>query len=224
MWVFSGVPGIDIFELPAGGGGHAFTLDPSAYVLAETVQANYTADVSCSDGSTGGKEVNVSLAPGAQVSCTFTNTYIVQTLTVSKVVEGGPLLADDFDIFVNDQQVRNGVPTELATGTHTVTESSVPSYTAAFSGDCDASGVVELAIGQDLLCVLTNIFVPPSVVTQTLTVSKVVEGGPLIPGDFGLFVNGNAVTNGVPTELAAGTYTVTERSVPAYALSFSGRL
>ena len=125
----------------------------------------------------------VNLAIGQQALC-VDHQHLVpsapQTLTVSKVVADGPLSADDFELFVNGNPVTNGVALELPPGAYTVSESSVPTYTASFSGDCDASGLVNLAIGEQALCVLTNTFIPSR--TGTVSGTVVDKGGSAIEG------------------------------------------
>jgi hypothetical protein len=100
-----------------------------------------------------------------------------------------------------------------------VTETSVPTYTAAFGGACNASGQVILAIGANLTCTITNTLVPP-VITQTLIVNKVVVGGPLNADDFPLFVDGAQVSRGVATEFGVGAHTVTETALVTYSATF----
>jgi uncharacterized repeat protein (TIGR01451 family) len=81
---------------------------------------------------------------------------LVQSLTVNKIVVGGPLDVDDFPLFVNGVAVTSGVANELPAGSYLVSETSVPSYSATFGGDCDSDGNVTLAIGEQLTCTLTN--------------------------------------------------------------------
>jgi hypothetical protein len=58
-----------------------------------------------------------------------------------------------------------------------------------------------------------------------LTVTKVVvndDGGTATVSDFPLFVSGAPVTSGAQTELAAGTYTVSETGKPGYTATIGG--
>ena len=135
---------------------------------------------------------------------------------------GGPFSADDFLLFVDDILVSCGVATQLDAGVYTVSESDVPTYTASFGGACNASGQVTLTAGAQATCVITNTFVPPVGITQTLTVNKVVVGGPFSADDFLLFVDDTPVSRGVATQLDAGVYTVSESDVPTYTASFGG--
>jgi hypothetical protein len=106
-------------------------------------------------------------------------------LTVKKVVVGGRSGACSFVLAVSqgDNQLFHfpgspqvcgpgggGGSTSARTGSTplgirapagplTVTEQAVRGYVATFSGDCDSSGQVSLAPGDDKTCVVTNTFV-----------------------------------------------------------------
>jgi hypothetical protein len=158
-WHFVGSGGVGSFTLPPGGGSQSFApLIPGAFTLTETVQPGYTAAVSCTTGASGSNSVQVTLSSGQQAGCTFTNTQITQTLTVNMVVVGGPLSADDFALFVDGAPVSRGVPQLLSSGQHTVTQTSVPTYTASFGGACNANGQVMLASGGHVTCTITNTY------------------------------------------------------------------
>ena len=126
----------------------------SSYVVSETGVPSYSAAFSGDCDSDG----NVTLGIGENLTCTITNTYISQTLTVEKVVVGGPLDVDDFPLFIDGTPVTSGVTNELAAGSYVVSETGVPSYSAVFSGDCDSVGNVTLGIGENLTCTLTNTY------------------------------------------------------------------
>jgi hypothetical protein len=57
--------------------------------------------------------------------------------------------------------------------------------------------------------------------TGTITVIKEVVGSDALPSSFPLFLNGEAVTSGVPVEVEVGTYTVTETSSDDFEATFS---
>ena len=163
-WDFSGSGGIGSFSLPKAGGSTTLTpLQPGvSYTIEEITRAAYSPSVSCTDGSSGVSKVTVKPAAGKTIGCTFTNTYVRQTVTVNKVVVGGTLAPKDCSLYIDGGPVQSGVPAELAAGVHTVSEASIAGYAASFSGDCSASGVVNLGIGQQAVCVLTNTYSPPA--------------------------------------------------------------
>jgi hypothetical protein len=80
-------------------------------------------------------------------------------LTVRKIVindDGGTLLANDVQLFVDGVQKLNGVEYMYSTGTYTISENNPPGYTATFGGDCDTSGSVTISQGDVLECTITN--------------------------------------------------------------------
>lgn len=220
-WQFNASGGIAAFVLPAGGGSKVITgLIPATYAVTETAKSGYTSAVTCTTGQSGTNSVQVTLTPGVTTGCTFVNTEITQTLTVDKVVVGGPLNADDFTLIVDGTPVVRGTPKQLTAGQHIVSETSIPTYTASFGGACNAAGLVNLAAGAHVTCIVTNTYVPPVVITQTLAVNKVVVGGPLSADDFPLFIDGAPVGRGVATQLSAGQHTVSETGVSTYTAAF----
>lgn len=89
-------------------------------------------------------------------------------LQVLKVVindNNGVATVGSFPLFISKNfatsTVVSGATSTVTAGTWTVTETSNSSYTATFSGDCNASGQVILAAGQAKTCVITNNDVAP---------------------------------------------------------------
>lgn len=82
------------------------------------------------------------------------------SLTVVKSVindNGGTRLNTSFPLFVNGSLISTGATNELITpATYTVTEGISTGYTRTFSGDCNASGVVNLVAGDNRICIITN--------------------------------------------------------------------
>ena len=129
--------------------------------------------IACSvDGEDAGGTFNasagtytLSVAPASIVSCTVINGPVPEQdgfLTVRKAVKnaaGGTATGGDFDLFIGEQPVSRGKRVQLAPGTYSVTENGGPTgYTGEFSGDCDASGVVQVGAGDDLVCTITNTY------------------------------------------------------------------
>jgi len=145
------------------------------------------------------------------------------SLTVEKVVtnnNGGTAVVGDFPLFIDGTRVTNGVTNPVDPGTYTVSETSLPGYVGTFSGDCDADGNITVGAGEHKTCTLTNDDEP-----GTLTVQKVVindNGGTAEVADFPLFIGITPVTSGVANPINAGTYTVSETSLPGYVGAFSG--
>ncbi len=129
----------------------------------------------------------VDIAPGATVTCTFTNTKKPQ-LTVVKKIVGGNGTTDSFDVKVDGttkiDDAKSTAPAgtssgafAVSAGQHTVTETlgnGSPvggDWVVSFSGDCDASGKVDVQNDQAKTCTVTNSKLP------RLRVVKEIEGG-----------------------------------------------
>jgi hypothetical protein len=175
---------------------------------------------------------------GAAATCTITNTAKPSTLTVKKVVVGGPAVPSDFTLTVKDTTANavldsspgssSGHQVSVPAGhAYTVTESGAQAanYTGSSSAGCAGTAG---ANGKPT-CTITNTAKP-----TTLTVKKVVVG-PGQPSDFTLTVmdtTANKVLDSRPgsasgrkVSVAAGDgYTVTESgpAVVNYTSSSSG--
>ena len=87
----------------------------------------------------------------------------------------------------------SGTVYSLAPGTYTVSEDVPPlsGYKlAGFSGDCDASGTVVLALGGSKTCTVTNNDLPGHLIVKKLVVNT--NGGTKRATDFSFSVNGGA--------------------------------
>ncbi|KKT42579.1 MAG: hypothetical protein UW32_C0005G0015 [Candidatus Wolfebacteria bacterium GW2011_GWE2_44_13] len=130
------------------------------------------------------------------------------TITVVKTVinDNGQLgTIATFPLFINGSSVVSGVTNNFAAGTYTVTETGADYYRGAFSGDCNGSGQVVLAAGENKFCVVTNDDVVPA--GQVYVAPVVPPTPPLI----------DVVKVPSPLALPAGpgavTYTYTLRNV-----------
>ena len=130
----------------------------------------------------------VAIAPGATVTCTFTNTKKPQ-LTVVKKIVGGNGTTDSFDVKVDGATKIDDANEHRACG-HELgrvrrlgrrsTRSPRRSVTArrsarvgssSFGGDCDSSGNVAVQNDESKTCTVTNSKLP------RLRVVKEIEGG-----------------------------------------------
>lgn len=88
------------------------------------------------------------------------------TISVVKTVindNGRSKVIADFPLFINGATVvSSAVNVFAAPGTYTVTETSDSDYTRTFSGDCDASGLVNIIPGSNKICIITNNDIAPS--------------------------------------------------------------
>jgi hypothetical protein len=92
----------------------------------------------------------------------------IGTINVVKTVindNGGIKTVADFPLFVSGQRVTSGENNAFTTSpTHAVTETADPNYTQTFSGDCDATGHINLGPGDIKFCIVTNNDIGPAVV------------------------------------------------------------
>ncbi|MGH9910346.1 MAG: hypothetical protein ACRD32_06865, partial [Nitrososphaerales archaeon] len=146
------------------------------------------------------------------------------SLTVIKKIindNGGTLSIGQVTLKIDGSQVTNGTVNTVSAGTHTVSETVIPGYTATITGDCAANGSVTLASGESKTCTITNNDISP-----TLTVIKKIindNGGNATLSSFTpLQVNSTEITNGTTTSFNAGTYFVTETNADGYGATFSG--
>lgn len=161
------------------------------------------------------------------VSGRFTNWKTILNLgvglTVTKVVINHGLnktTADFAPYKVGTTTVTLASSTIFAPGTYTVSETTNPSYTQTFTGDCNASGQITLASGTAKLCTITN---EEKLAYITLNKTVVNHGRSKVPNDFAPFkVGSTTVTLGAQTPIDSGSYTITEATSPDYTLTFSG--
>ncbi len=149
------------------------------------------------------------------------------SVTVHKIVvndNGGGASASDYTLKVGDTTVVNNEVNDFPAATYAITESGPAGYTATYSGDCDASGNITVAVGQIYSCTITNnddVTPPPPTTTGTLTVTKIVSGGTATTSDFMLFIDGIPVTSGVATTTSVGSHVVSEATTTNYTGVFS---
>lgn len=145
------------------------------------------------------------------------------TLTVIKQVtnnNGGNNIVADFQLFadngVTETGVTSGVPTPITVGTYTITETGISGYVASFSGDCDASGQITLAPGDNKTCTITNDDLPGNI---TLIKSVVNNNGGTATANsaWGLRVDGSIVPNNTSVAVTANTpHTINEDGRTGY--------
>ncbi len=229
-----GEPEITAFKVPVG-----------TYTLGESGgPAGYLAgNWSCTGGSLDGDQLT--LAADDVAVCTITNTFITQSLSVTKNIvsdNGGGATLDDFDVEVDGVEVAWGSPgatgtgTELVTtdaGTYTLSESDLTGYAEGTwscadqdlvtvpvtNGGAFGGSDVTVAAGQHVTCSITNDDIVPA-----LTVIKHVindDTGAAVAGDFTMMVTAtNPSDDAFPGAEAPGT-TIT-LDAGAYSVSETG--
>jgi uncharacterized repeat protein (TIGR01451 family) len=203
--------------------GTMVALDAGNYNVTESGPSGYAMTFSADCAGT--------IAIGETRTCTVTNDDVQPKLTVVKVVKndnGGVKQVSDFPLFVSGAPVNSGQANGFNAGAYTVTETGQPGYAASFSGDCDATGNVTLAVGDDKTCTLTNDDIPPKLIVIKHVVND--NGGTATAADFTMSVTGTNVSPasfpgaespGTMAALDAGNYNVTESGPGGYAMTFS---
>jgi len=162
------------------------------------------------------------------------------SITVEKVIVGNPdVKVNDFNLFVtegdDEEKVQSGKAKSFAAGTFVVSEepknNTPTNYTAAFSGDCNQNGVIELAVAKHATCTITNTYEENVPTTGVLVVIKDVVSGNADADDFTIKVfNAGDVEiesdlgseTGVVYVLPSGAYTVEEVASSSYAVAYTG--
>ncbi len=133
-------------------GQNDISVDAGTYTVTEPAVDGYASTFdNCSQ---------VVIANGGTAICTITNDDMPGTITLNKTVSGGDASISDFVPSINGTQVTWGVAVDLPAGSYTASESmNVSDYVAgAWGGACDAQGNVDLALGENLICTITNYY------------------------------------------------------------------
>ena len=198
------------------------------YSVSESSVSGYTQTIASADCSG-------TIALGESKTCTITNDDQAGTLTVIKHVvndDGGGAQASSWTMNVAGPTALSfpgaespGTSNPVSAGAYKITESGGGAgYTLSYSGDCDADGDVVVALGQSRTCTLTNDDEAARLIVKKVVVND--NGGTKLASEFSFQVNGGQAQ---PFEadgqneltVPAGTYTVTEPSVPGYGTSYA---
>ena len=184
-------------------------------------------DVVCVDNDTAQAVTHpVTLDEGQSVTCTITNDDLAPGLTVIKKVindDGGKAQPSDFQLYVNDETVDQGVALDVDSNTeYTVTEDQLPGYTQVGDVSCVDNETQEavdhpvvLGEGDSVTCTITNNDNVPALILVKDVIND--DAGVAEPGDFQLRLNGLLAGQGVVLVVVANTeYTVTEDQVAGY--------
>ncbi|NNL03879.1 MAG: hypothetical protein HKO85_01230 [Xanthomonadales bacterium] len=174
-------------------------------------------------GGTQIDSVTIAIELGESVTCTITSQDIAPTLTLLKTVindNGGTVTDPDaFGLMIDGEIVLHGTPTELNAGTHTASEVGLPGYAAqSWGGECSATGVIELEVGQDAMCTLTNDDKSPSLTLVNVVYNDnggtasasdwILEASGPLPGNSSGFSGPGPVVSG-GANFEVGTYDLT---------------
>ena len=204
-----------------------------AHTASESSLASYTASGWSNGCASGG---TVSLALGETKTCEIMNDDIAPSLTLQKTVvndSGGTADANDWTVTATGPTGFSGSGPIVANGpsfdagTYDLSEVGPAGYTASdwvcVNGNQTDGDTVEIGLGQNVLCTITNNDDPPPI--PTLTVVKIVvndNGGTKVIANFPLFIDGFSVTSGVASTTSPGLHTVSETSQTGYLGTIGG--
>ena len=105
---------------------------------------------------------------------------------------------------MDGNSVTSGVKNTSTIGSHTVSETTDPGYTATIGGDCAADGSVTLAAGDDKTCTITNDDKPAKLIVIKHVIND--NGGTATAANFTLDSGGaNDTPDNFPGAEAPGT-------------------
>lgn len=197
------------------------TLNAGTHTASETNLPGYVAS---SWGDACAPNGTVTLTPGQNATCTITNDDIAPTLKLVKTVQnnyGGAAAISSFQAKINGNNVAWNVAVPLNAGAYTVSETSLPGYTASsWGGNCAPNGAITLSIGQVATCSITNSDNPAAITLVKTVINN--NGGTATVANFQAKLNGNSVAWNTPIAVAAGTHTASEVNVSGYLASTWG--
>ncbi len=144
-------------------------------------------------------------------------------ITVNKIVinHGLSKTTSDFIPYkVGATTVVLGSSTVFAPGTYTVSETTNPSFTQTFTGDCNGSGQITVSTGSAKLCTITN---EEKLAYVTVNKTVINHGKNYTVNNFVPYkVGSTTVTLGAQTPINSGSYFIKEATSSFYQLTYSG--
>ena len=134
----------------------------------------------CDGGSQNGNLI--SLGIGESAICVIQNDDIQPVLTLVKTVvndNGGVITVGGFPLFIDEAQVLSGESSLRNAGSYVVSEENQPGYEAGlWGGDCASDGSIELSVGDEKTCTITNDDIPPELKIEKTSIEPfIIPGG-----------------------------------------------
>ena len=132
------------------------------YNLSESGPAGYQASDWVCVGGTQNNANTITLAVNESATCTITNDDIAPTLKVVKTIindDGGTVTDPNaFGLKVDGNPVLHNVTNIFDAGNYMVSEDGLPDYyeNRAWGGDCNSNGSINLGVGMNATCTITN--------------------------------------------------------------------
>ncbi|NMB94719.1 MAG: DUF11 domain-containing protein [Flexilinea flocculi] len=209
---------------------------PGTYNSMEGLETGWDlTSIVCDDTDSSGnlttRTATFELDPGESVKCTFTNTRRASLTLLKEVINdnGGTFTVDDFQANVNGEKVNWETPQSLRPATYTLSEDTVPGYSAGAwncvinEGDPIEGENVTLSAGDSAICSIVNNDMAPSLILDKIVVNS--PGGLISERNWSLTADGGA--SGLLTGIGApgstdvtsdstfktGTYILSEKSL-----------
>jgi len=190
-----------------------------------TSLTNYSVTYSCSNGASGsGSSFSATLAAGATVTCTFTNTVLQPHLTLTDTVvnnNGGSAVASNWTLTATGSTTISGASgstavtnAQVVAGTYALSESGPSGYTAGLwscNGGSQAGNSITLSPGNNVTCTITNTDQPANLTLTATVVNN--HGGTSVASDWTVSASGPTPFSGtasVSKSVNAGVYTLTQ--------------
>ena len=180
----------------------------------------------------------ITIALGAVVNCTITNTAVQPKITLTKVIDGDTYgdatTVNQFGLTIGGVAATSGTTYGKNVGSYSINEAGHDGYEfVEITGDkkcpTELGGAVNLALGDNVSCTIHNKAKAPKL--TLVKVAKNDNGGTVLSGDFTLYAGENKFTGGdsivdkddstktttsYVTGLGVGTYQLSEKSVDGY--------
>jgi hypothetical protein len=210
---------------------------PGTYTFTESYNDNYTTTIDCGvNGTMNGNSLTVTLDPGENIQCIFTNTRNMGDIVVHKNVvgPGGEDILDqskEFSVLLDgaqQQSIRDGETvtySNVPTGVHTISETNIPTgyqlVEITPDGNVSSAGAqFTVRTDQTAHVNITNRQQESSITVRNEITND--NGGNLGASDFPLFIDGAAVDHDSAVSVLAGSHTVSQTNIPGYQMTISG--
>ena len=208
------------------------TLTLSPVAAGQGVDPTVNPGVSCDGNSlnnltqTDGATVDVAFRAiqarhNSQFTCKGEEPELATITVIKEIVNnnGGNNDIPDFQLFVDNGSVStpvtSSVATQVSAGSYTVGETGISGYEASFSGNCNASGELVLAPGDNKSCTIPNDDISGNITLIKNVINN--NGGTTATSTFKMRIDGVLVPSGSSKSVTANSpHTISEDAQAGY--------